>query len=152
MGRKLKTFASLYKGVLLGWLAGTTVGLVYAPRSGVELQTLIRNRVQELKDEANHRLEDARQQAEHLARTSTNRATELTQQGQAIWREQRVSLLSAIQGVRTGVRVFAEQGSAGHPQVGETTAEFNSSTTGTDIQPAPSHDLSTFVQDPDDLI
>jgi hypothetical protein len=88
-----------------------------------------------LKDKASHGLEDARQQAEHFVRASTNRATELSQQGQIIWREQKVSLLSAIQGVRTGVQVFAEPRSS-------------LISTGTEILPAPSQELSPYVQKP----
>jgi gas vesicle protein len=135
MGENIKTFASLYTGVLMGWMVGTTIGLVTAPRSGEEMQTLIRDRGQELKDKAGHRLEDARQKAEHFVRAGTNRATELSQQGQTIWREQKVSLLSAIKGVRTGVQVFAEPRS-------------NLSSMGTDILPAPSQELSPYVQKP----
>jgi gas vesicle protein len=138
MGGQVKTFASLYKGVIVGWLVGTTAGLFYARRPGKELQEAIRNRGFELKDKAEHSLEDARQKAEHLARTTTNRATELTQQGQALWREQKVSLLSAIQGVRTGVQVFAEQGG-------------KNAATGTALQPASQHDLSTYVVDPGEI-
>jgi gas vesicle protein len=89
---------ALLKGILIGWLVGAGVALVYAPRRGDETRALIRDRSLELREQAVSKVEETRSRAEVLA-----------QRGQEKVSEQKVVLESAVEGIKEGVRTFKEQ-------------------------------------------
>jgi gas vesicle protein len=107
---QMKNFTVLLKGLLIGWLVGAAVALVYAPRRGEEIRSILREKSLELKDQATEKVEETRSRAEELARVGMERVTELKQQGQATLNEQKVTVQSTVEGVKEGVRTFVEQG------------------------------------------
>jgi gas vesicle protein len=94
----MRSLVALLKGILIGWLVGAGVALVYAPRRGDETRALIRDRSLELRDQAVSKVEETRWRAEELA-----------QRGQEKVSEQKVVLESAVEGIKEGVRTFKER-------------------------------------------
>jgi gas vesicle protein len=146
VGVQVKSGKALLRGLYFGWLLGSTAALLVTPRKGEEARAFLREKSSELKGQAVHSIEDARLRAERLTRAGVNRANELVQQGQVLVSEQRASLLSAVAGVRAGVRAYQDPAMAERPEAhsGEQLL--------TAIQPAEPMDLSTEVIDSNEEI
>lgn len=106
-------FSSLLKGILIGGLVGAGAVLLAAPRSGEATRGMIKQRSIELKEKAMDRADEARTQAEEVARISAERAAEVKQRGQQVLIEQRANLVGAVEGIKAGVRTYQEQGKTG---------------------------------------
>lgn len=104
----MKNQRAMIRGLLFGWLVGSTVALVYAPRRGEQTRLQIRDKSLELKDGMNRSIVDARQRSEQVIRSSADRAAELIQQGQALLDEQKATIVSTVKGVQAGVQAYAE--------------------------------------------
>lgn len=61
--RSGSSFGNVLLGLIAGAVAGAAAGLLFAPRSGEETQTEIRRRGEELRDQAEHKLELGRERA-----------------------------------------------------------------------------------------
>jgi gas vesicle protein len=112
-------FGAFLVGFLAGGLVGAAVALLFAPQSGEETRTLIRDKSIELKDkavetadearirtektleEARARAEtayaEARARADELAKLTKERAAELQKRGQVVLEEQKSKLEGAIE-------------------------------------------------------
>lgn len=104
----MKIQRSMMRGFLYGWLVGSTVGLVYAPRRGEQTRFQIRDKSQELKERMSRSLDEARQRSEQLVQTSADRTTELIQQAQALLDEQKATVISTVSGIQAGVKAYSE--------------------------------------------
>jgi gas vesicle protein len=126
MIRRLKSFATFFKGILIVWIAGAAVALVYAPRPGEETRAVIREKGLELKDQATVKVEETRTKAEELARVSSERVNELKYQSQKTLNEQKATLGSALEGVKEGVKTYKEEGWENKPivETGENNADL----------------------------
>jgi gas vesicle protein len=110
MIRRARSFTTFFKGILIGWIAGAAVALVSAPRRGEETRAVIREKGMEWRDQAVEKVEQTRTKAEELARVSAERVSDLKYQGQASLKEQKVTLQSALKGVKEGVKTFKQEG------------------------------------------
>jgi len=139
-------FGSFLVGFMVGGLAGAAVALLFAPQSGEETRTLIRDKSIELKDKAvetaeetrvrtEKALEDARERAEaayaeararadELAKMTKERATELQKRGQVVLEEQKSKVGEVIEaGKKAATRKRQEPSeSKGEETPGETPA------------------------------
>ena len=119
MSERDSDFSAFLAGFIFGGLIGAAVALLYAPQSGEETRTIIREKSIELKDKAVDSAEDARvraekaleearakadkaiaearQKAEELANLTKDRAIELQQRGQEVLEEQKTKLGSTIE-------------------------------------------------------
>jgi gas vesicle protein len=118
MIRRAKSFTTFYRGILIGWIAGAAVALVYAPRRGEETRAVLRERGLELRDQAVEKVEETRTKAEELARVSAERVNELKYQSQATLNEQKATLQSALEGVKEGVKTYKEDGEGDQVELG----------------------------------
>lgn len=143
MAGRMKRFALLTKGIRYGLIVGTVVGFIAAPERGEETRTLLKNKSQELKERAEASLEEARTRAEQMARSSAAKFNEISQQGQTVLNEQKIGLLSAYEGVKTGVKNYRESGGQ---SAKEEPAGSQGWTSTTSIEPAPPSELSTHVE------
>ena len=95
-------------GTLIGGLVGATVALLYAPRSGQETRTVIKEKSLELKDKAvetgeelRHKAQDFADQTkariEETADATKEKAIDLQHRGQAFIDKQREQIQRAIQ-------------------------------------------------------
>lgn len=93
-------FGAFLIGFVVGGLTGAITALLLAPQSGTETRALIKDKSVELRDKAAETLEEAYAQAEaaavearsrfdELAKTTKEKATELTQQGKILLEEQK---------------------------------------------------------------
>ena len=142
---RMKRFALLTRGLWYGLVVGSAVGFMTAPGKGEETRILLKQKGQEVKGQAEETLKEASERAEQLARAGAARANEIAQQGQAMFNEQKVGLLSAYEGVKTGVKVYrdsAEQGSMVEPSRSQDRYEQ------APIELAPPSDLSTTLREP----
>ena len=112
--KRMKT-GSFLAGTLVGGLVGAAVALLYAPRSGEETRTVIREKSVEVKDLAVEKGEEIRQQAMEAAgqaRSRLNetseatkaRAAELQSKGQAFLDEQREKITKVIETGKTSLK------------------------------------------------
>jgi gas vesicle protein len=112
-------FGAFLVGFLAGGLVGAAVALLFAPQSGEETRTLIRDKSIELKDKAVETAEEtrvraeksleearlraetayaeARTRADELAKLTKERAAELQKRGQVVLEEQKTKLGDAIE-------------------------------------------------------
>jgi gas vesicle protein len=106
MSTKSKTGAFL-TGAVFGSLIGGTIALLFAPQTGEETRTVIKEKSNELKDRAietgeeiRHKAEEtaaqARTRIEETATVTRERAADLQQRGQSFLDEQRERIKSAI--------------------------------------------------------
>jgi gas vesicle protein len=117
-------FGAFLAGFIVGGVVGAAVALLYAPQSGEETRTIIKEKSIELKDKAmesaeearlraEKALEDARARAEkaleetkiradELAQLTRQRAIEIQQRGQDVFADQKTKIESAIE---TGKKV-----------------------------------------------
>ncbi|MCX8062437.1 MAG: YtxH domain-containing protein [Anaerolineales bacterium] len=119
-------FSAFLAGFIFGGLIGAAIALLYAPQSGEETRTIIREKSIELKDKAVESAEEARiraekaleearikaekaiaetrQRAEELASLTRERAIELQQRGQEILEEQKTKLGQTIEAGKKAVK------------------------------------------------
>ncbi len=113
-----KTAGSFLAGTLVGGLIGAAVALLYAPRSGEETRTVIREKSVELKDKAVERGEEIVHRAEEVAsqtkerleataQATRERAAELQTRGQSFLDEQRERITHAVE---AGRKTFQKKG------------------------------------------
>ena len=100
-------FGAFLIGFTVGGLAGAVVALLFAPQSGTETRTLIKEKAIELKDVAGVKIEDAYAKAEaaaiqartsfdELAKATKERGTEVVKSTQVILEEQREKVSQVI--------------------------------------------------------
>jgi gas vesicle protein len=118
MIRRARSFTTFLRGILIGWIAGAAVALVYAPQRGDETRAVLREKGLELKDQAIDKVEQTRTKAEELARVGAERVNELKYQGQATLNEQKVTLQSTLEGVKEGVKTYKEEGEGDNADIG----------------------------------
>jgi gas vesicle protein len=93
-------FGAFLMGFIVGGLTGAIVSLLFAPQSGEQTRTLIKEKAIELSDKAADTVEDALKQAEaaadegikraeSLLKTAQEKAEDLKHQGQVILEEQK---------------------------------------------------------------
>ncbi len=93
-------FGAFLIGFVVGGLTGAITALLLAPQAGTETRALIKEKSVEIRDKATTTLEEAYAQAEaaaveararfdELAKTTKEKATELTQQGKILLEEQK---------------------------------------------------------------
>ncbi len=112
-------FGTFLAGFLIGGLIGAGVALLYAPQSGEETRTIIKEKSIELKDKASETAEEARARAEkaldeakaraevaiqetrvraeELARITKEKAIDFQQKGQVVLEDQKTRLEGAIE-------------------------------------------------------
>lgn len=95
-------------GILLGALIGAGAALLAAPYSGQETRDRIKTRSIEMKEMAASKLHDGRERISELAHKGADTATELKGRGQSIFEEQKNNVVSAIEGLKTGVRTYRQ--------------------------------------------
>jgi len=76
-------FGSFLIGFLVGGLAGAVVALLYAPASGDETRTVIKDKAIELKDKTVETLDETYKQASAAATDAVSKAQELIKQAKA---------------------------------------------------------------------
>jgi len=74
MSDKNDNFGAFLAGLFLGGLTGGIVALLFAPRSGGETRTVIRDKAIELHDKANEAMEETISQAEKAANEAAKKA------------------------------------------------------------------------------
>ncbi len=89
-------FSAFLTGFVIGGLIGAAVALLFAPQSGEETRTYIKDKSIELKDRAIETSEQARERAEALAAEAKARADELAKQTREILQEQKQRVESAL--------------------------------------------------------
>lgn len=82
------SLGSVFLGALIGALAGASVSLLMAPRSGDETQEEIRRRSRELRDEAEKRLNEGRGAAQKSVRQARTTVADWLEQGSNLLGEQ----------------------------------------------------------------
>jgi len=112
-------FGTFLAGFVIGGLVGAAVALLYAPQSGEETRTIIKEKSIELKDKATETAEEARARAEkaleeararadlaiqetraraeELARITKEKAIDLQHKGQVVLEDQKSRLEGAIE-------------------------------------------------------
>jgi len=75
-------FGSFLAGFLIGGIAGAVVALLYAPSTGEETRTVIKDKAIELKDKTTDSLDEVYKKVESVATDSAKQATELYKQVQ----------------------------------------------------------------------
>jgi gas vesicle protein len=97
------SFGAFLAGLVLGGLAGGIVALLFAPQSGEETRTVIRDKAIELRDKASETYEETMSRAEKAANEAVKKAetvynqakakaSEVTQKGQVMLDEQKEKL------------------------------------------------------------
>lgn len=92
------SFSSFFLGFIAGVVAGAVATILYAPNSGEETRSQIKDKKDELLEKANLSVDDAYKQAESaakvardrfdtLASTTRERAEDVTRRGQVILEE-----------------------------------------------------------------
>ncbi len=100
-------FGSFLAGFAIGGLVGAVISLLFAPQSGNETRTVIREKAYEIRDKAEDAYDDtyakaeaaasqARIKLEELAHLSKDKASELVDKGQVVLEEQREKLSDAL--------------------------------------------------------
>ncbi len=75
-------FGSFLIGFLVGGLTGAVVALLYAPMSGEETRTVIKEKAIELKDKTAETLDETYKKAELAAQDAVSKAQDLIKQAQ----------------------------------------------------------------------
>ena len=101
-------FGAFLVGFIVGGLSGAVVALLFAPQSGEETRTLIKDKSIELRDKAQISAEEAIASAEAAAADARARADELARQlrerGQGMVEDVRERGKTAVDAVRSKVR------------------------------------------------
>ena len=98
-------FGAFLVGFIVGGLSGAVVALLFAPQSGEETRTLLRDKSIELRDRAQITAEEAIARAEAAAADARARADDLARQlrerGQTMVEDVRERGKSAVEAVRS---------------------------------------------------
>ncbi len=119
MSNRNGDFSAFLSGFFIGGLVGAAVALLFAPQSGEETRTVIRDKSIELRDQAVSQAEEARTLAmeaaekariraeetaaqararvDDVAKSTKDKASNLQQRGQVVLEEQRGKLEKAIE-------------------------------------------------------
>lgn len=101
-------FGAFLVGFIVGGLSGAVVALLFAPQSGEETRTLIKDKSIELRDKAQISAEEAIARAEAAAADARARADELARQlrerGQGMVEDVRERGKTAVESVRSKVK------------------------------------------------
>jgi gas vesicle protein len=103
MSDRNDSFGAFLAGLVLGGLAGGIVALLFAPQSGEETRTIIRDKAIELRDAASETYEetmsraektanDAMKKAETVYNQAKTKASEVAKKGQVMLDEQKEKL------------------------------------------------------------
>ena len=87
---------AFFAGFVVGGLVGAIMALLFAPQSGEETCTLIRDKSIELRDQAGETASEVRARAEKLAVDARAKAEDLRQRSQVVLEEQKTCLGEAI--------------------------------------------------------
>lgn len=97
-------FGAFLVGFVVGGLTGAVVALLFAPQSGEETRSLIKDKSIELRDKASTTAEEAIARAEAAAAEARARAEELAKQlgdqGKVVLEEARTRSKDAVQAIR----------------------------------------------------
>jgi len=102
-------------GILIGSLIGAGIALLSAPYSGQETRERLRGKSIEIKEKVITNAQETGERVKTMAQRGSERVGEMKTRGQDILSEQKVNLQSAVEGIRTGVRTYKEEG--GLPQI-----------------------------------
>ena len=83
MSEHQDNFGAFLAGLLLGGMAGGIAALLFAPQSGEETRTIIRDKAIELRDQANETLEETLSKAEKAANDTVKHAEAVLNQAKA---------------------------------------------------------------------
>lgn len=108
-----------FAGFLVGGLVGAAAALLFAPHSGEETRTLIRDRGIELKEQADDLSVQARQRAEELQGEAKQRAGDLQSQVRNAVEEGRSAAAASKQDMLTKVDEEAPTGESVTVEVSE---------------------------------
>ncbi len=97
-------FGAFFAGFVIGGLVGAAVALLFAPQSGEETRTLIREKSIEIKDQVEQTALDAREKAEQFATEAKTKAEELQKRGQVVLEEQKSRLEKAVESGKKAVQ------------------------------------------------
>lgn len=101
-------FGAFLVGFIVGGLSGAVVALLFAPQSGEETRTLIRDKSVELRDKAQISAEEAIARAEAAAADARARADDLARQlrerGQVVVEDARERGKTAVDAVRSKIK------------------------------------------------
>jgi len=84
--RSLNGGLGFLTGLVFGGLAGAAAALLLAPRPGAETRRLIRDQVENARDQAALTLEDARYNAERAVHDAGHQVEQLQRRGRSLWR------------------------------------------------------------------
>lgn len=88
---------TFFLGFVVGGLVGAAVALLYAPQSGEETRTMMKDKGIELKDQATETAAQARARAEALAKEAKAKAEEVQKRGQVLLDEQKTRIGKAVE-------------------------------------------------------
>jgi gas vesicle protein len=101
-------FGAFLVGFIVGGLSGAVVALLFAPQTGEETRTLIRDKSVELRDKAQISAEEAIARAEAAAADARARADDLARQlrerGQGVVEDARERGKTAVDAVRSKIK------------------------------------------------
>ena len=96
MGEKNGDFGAFLAGLMIGGLVGASVALLFAPQSGDETRTLIKDKSIELYDQVEQSVRETYDKAEKFAEDTIARTDEIARRGQVILEEQKEEVEKAI--------------------------------------------------------
>ena len=99
-------------GFLIGAFAGAAAALLFAPKSGEETRTIIRERGIELKDRAGEVSVEARRRAEEVQSQAKTKAQDLTTQAKGKAQDLTTQAKGTAQKLQTRVKQTIDEGKA----------------------------------------
>jgi gas vesicle protein len=96
-------------GVVVGALVGAAAALLFAPQSGEETRTLIRDRGIELKEQAGDLSLEARKRAEQIQSQAREKATELQSQAKGRAAEIQTQVRQAVEDGKSAATMKKEE-------------------------------------------
>jgi gas vesicle protein len=90
-------FGAFVSGFLIGGIVGAAVAILFAPQSGEETRTMIREKSIELKGQVERTAAEARARAEQMAQEARQKAEDLQRRGQVVLEEQKGRIERAIE-------------------------------------------------------
>lgn len=95
-------------GMILSALIGAGVALLAAPYAGTETRDKLRAKTIEMKDTAALKALETRDRVSEIAQTGAERAVEMKDRGQSLLEQGRITIESAIEGIREGIRTYRD--------------------------------------------
>jgi gas vesicle protein len=106
---KFKSILTLISGIVVGGLAGATVGLLAAPRPGQQTRKLIKDNVDENLAKISSTVEEAQRQVasrvDQVTRETSKRSRRLQRIGQRMVSEQKASLERGLNRAKKAITV-----------------------------------------------